>query len=120
MHLANARKSTSCVLHVAQPVIVGGKAIGRAGRVIKVKLLPLWLFLSPRWDNSRGTPSPLLFHTHPAFLPVLLLERSLLVSLVLFTLVEIDYHEMREIRVLPNMWCTSLKRERKTPMFKQV
>lgn len=45
-----------------------GKAIGRPGRVIKVKLLPPRLFLPVWWDNKRGSPSPLLFHTRPACL----------------------------------------------------
>lgn len=49
-----------------------GKAIGRPWRVIKVKLLPPRLFLPAWWDNRRGSPSPLLFHTRPAFLPALL------------------------------------------------
>lgn len=48
-----------------------GKAIGRPGRVIKVKLLPPRLFLTPWWDNRRGSHSALLFHTRPAFLPAL-------------------------------------------------
>lgn len=45
-----------------------GKAIGRPGRVIKVKLLPPRLFLPAWWDNRRGRPSPLLFQTRRAFL----------------------------------------------------
>lgn len=48
-----------------------GRAIGRPGRVIKVKLLPPWLFLSVWWDNKRGSPSlPSCFTpTLPACLP---------------------------------------------------
>lgn len=50
---------------------VQGKAIGRPGWVIKVKLLPPRLFRLVWRDNRRGSPSLLLFHTRPAFLPAL-------------------------------------------------
>lgn len=53
-----------------------GKAIGRPGRVIKVKLLPPRLFLPVWWDNKRGSPCPLLFHTRPACLSDLLIDYS--------------------------------------------
>lgn len=49
-----------------------GRAIGRPARVIKVKLLPPRLFLAVRWDNETGSPSPLLFHTRPAWTDLLL------------------------------------------------
>lgn len=52
---------THCVL---------GKAIGRAGRVIKVKLLPLWLFLS-LWRGTIGGEVLLLSCFTPTLLPSL-------------------------------------------------
>lgn len=46
-----------------------GRAIGKAARVIKAKLLPP---AAVRRDNKGGSPSPLPFHTRPAFLTLLL------------------------------------------------
>lgn len=65
-----------CAAELWRSHCVLGKAIGRPGRVIKVKLLPPRLFLPACWDNRRGSPSLLLFHTHPAFLLALLSDCS--------------------------------------------
>lgn len=45
----------------------------KTGRVIKVKPLPPRLFLPVWWNNKKGSPSALLFHTRPARFPDLLL-----------------------------------------------
>lgn len=59
-------------------------AIGRAGRMIGVKLLPSGLFL-PLWrDNRTGSPS-LSFHTHPASLSAPLFDISWFLQLCLHT-----------------------------------